>query len=102
MNSQAQTLWINLILYYKVAFTFYLIMNFCFHQQKTLKVHFWFIDSNSLFMFSIVIDVNLFITDFRYWDDASDEYKDGKGSLLPLWRFTYSKSKRMAVTAMCW
>lgn len=41
-------------------------------------------------------------TDFRYWDDASDEYKDGKGSLLPLWRFTYSKSKRMAVTALCW
>lgn len=40
--------------------------------------------------------------DFRYWDDASDEYKDGKGSLLPLWRFTYSKSKRMAVTALCW
>ncbi|XP_065920328.1 dynein intermediate chain 2, ciliary-like [Dysidea avara] len=40
--------------------------------------------------------------DFRYWNDASDEYKDGKGSLLPLWRFTYNKSKRMAVTAMCW
>lgn len=54
-----------------------------------------------IYMNELLFDTYCFI-DFRYWDDASDEYKDGKGSLLPLWRFTYSKSKRMAVTALCW
>ncbi|XP_028411720.1 dynein intermediate chain 2, ciliary-like [Dendronephthya gigantea] len=40
--------------------------------------------------------------DFKYWQDASDEYKEQEGSLLPLWKFSYEKSKRLAVTALCW
>lgn len=39
--------------------------------------------------------------DYRYWNDPSDEFKDGEGSLLPLWKFQYEKTKKHDVTGMC-
>lgn len=39
--------------------------------------------------------------DYRYWNDPSDEFKDGEGSLLPLWKFQYEKTKKHDVTIMC-
>jgi len=40
--------------------------------------------------------------DFKYWEDASDQYREGEGSLLPLWRFSTERTKRKQVTAICW
>lgn len=40
--------------------------------------------------------------DFKYWEDASDFYRNGEGSLLPLWRFSTERTKRKQVTAVCW
>ena len=40
--------------------------------------------------------------DFKYYEDVSDEYRDQEGTLLPLWKFTHEKAKKLAVTAMCW
>ncbi|XP_035659289.1 dynein intermediate chain 2, ciliary-like [Branchiostoma floridae] len=40
--------------------------------------------------------------DFKYWEDVSDEYREQEGTLLPLWKFSYEKSKRLAVTSICW
>ncbi|GLE04525.1 hypothetical protein PINS_up013480 [Pythium insidiosum] len=40
--------------------------------------------------------------DFKYWEDASDQFRDGEGSLLPLWRFSSERAKKKQVTAMCW
>ena len=40
--------------------------------------------------------------DFKYWNDASDQYREGQGSLLPLWRFSNERTKRKQVTALCW
>lgn len=40
--------------------------------------------------------------DFKYWEDASDSYREGEGSLLPLWRFTAERSRRRQVTDLCW
>lgn len=40
--------------------------------------------------------------DFKYWEDASDAFRDGEGSLLPLWRFHTERSKRKQVTALAW
>jgi len=40
--------------------------------------------------------------DFKYWEDRSDEFRDGEGSLLPLWRFAAEKAKRKQVTALMW
>eukprot|EP00197_Chlamydomonas_leiostraca_P011295 CAMPEP_0202863866 /NCGR_PEP_ID=MMETSP1391-20130828/4330_1 /ASSEMBLY_ACC=CAM_ASM_000867 /TAXON_ID=1034604 /ORGANISM="Chlamydomonas leiostraca, Strain SAG 11-49" /LENGTH=718 /DNA_ID=CAMNT_0049543543 /DNA_START=668 /DNA_END=2820 /DNA_ORIENTATION=+ len=40
--------------------------------------------------------------DFKYWEDTSDAFRPGEGSLLPLWRFASDKSRRRQVTAMCW
>ncbi|KFP31547.1 Dynein intermediate chain 1, axonemal, partial [Colius striatus] len=40
--------------------------------------------------------------DFKYFEDASDEYRDQQGTLLPLWKFQCDKTKRLAVTAICW
>uniref|UniRef100_A0A3Q4BBY6 Dynein axonemal intermediate chain 1 n=1 Tax=Mola mola TaxID=94237 RepID=A0A3Q4BBY6_MOLML len=40
--------------------------------------------------------------DFKYFEDASDEFRDQEGTLLPLWKFQYEKAKRLSVTALCW
>ncbi|CAE7308809.1 unnamed protein product [Symbiodinium microadriaticum] len=40
--------------------------------------------------------------DFKYWEDASDWYRNGEGSLLPLWRFSTERTKRKQVTAIKW
>uniref|UniRef100_A0A452RSH4 Dynein axonemal intermediate chain 1 n=1 Tax=Ursus americanus TaxID=9643 RepID=A0A452RSH4_URSAM len=38
--------------------------------------------------------------DFKYYEDAADEYRDQEGTLLPLWKFQNDKAKRLAVTAL--
>ena len=40
--------------------------------------------------------------DFKYWEDVSDSFRPGEGTLLPLWRFTSDRAKRRQVTAICW
>merc|ERR1719199_1264129 len=40
--------------------------------------------------------------DFKYWEDRSDEFRDGDGTLLPLWRFSSEKAKRKQVTSIKW
>ena len=40
--------------------------------------------------------------DFRYYEDLADEYRDGEGTLLPLWKFSYDKVRKLAVTALSW
>lgn len=40
--------------------------------------------------------------DFKYWEDASDWYRNGEGSLLPLWRFSTERTKRKQVTTLLW
>ncbi|CAM9659982.1 unnamed protein product, partial [Sphacelaria rigidula] len=35
--------------------------------------------------------------DFKYWEDASDQFREGEGSLLPLWRFSTDRTKRKQV-----
>jgi dynein intermediate chain 1, axonemal len=33
----------------------------------------------------------------QYWEDASDAFREGEGSLLPLWRFSCERAKRKQV-----
>ncbi|XP_047482927.1 dynein intermediate chain 2, ciliary-like [Penaeus chinensis] len=40
--------------------------------------------------------------DFKFWEDASDEYHPFEGSLLPLWKFKYEHSKSLLVSDICW
>ncbi|XP_042858693.1 dynein axonemal intermediate chain 1-like [Penaeus japonicus] len=40
--------------------------------------------------------------DFKFWEDASDEYHPLEGSLLPLWKFKYENSKSLLVSDICW
>ncbi|NP_001074027.1 dynein, axonemal, intermediate chain 1, paralog 2 [Danio rerio] len=40
--------------------------------------------------------------DFMYFEDAADEFRGEKGTLLPLWKFQYDKAKGLSVTALCW
>uniref|UniRef100_A0A3B3WS86 Dynein axonemal intermediate chain 1 n=1 Tax=Poecilia mexicana TaxID=48701 RepID=A0A3B3WS86_9TELE len=40
--------------------------------------------------------------DFKYFEDASDEFRDQEGTLLPLWTFQYEKARHLSVTALCW
>ncbi|XP_029946757.1 dynein, axonemal, intermediate chain 1, paralog 2 [Salarias fasciatus] len=40
--------------------------------------------------------------DFKYFEDASDDFRGQKGTLLPLWKFRYDKAKGLSVTALCW
>lgn len=36
--------------------------------------------------------------DYRYWEDPADEYREAEGTLLPLWKFNYERTKKMSVT----
>lgn len=40
--------------------------------------------------------------DFKYWEDASDEFKSPEGSLLPLYKFNSDLVKKRQVTALTW
>lgn len=40
--------------------------------------------------------------DFKYYEDDADEFRDQEGTLLPLWKFTYEKSKKLSVTSLAW
>ncbi|KAL0278511.1 UNVERIFIED_CONTAM: hypothetical protein PYX00_000318 [Menopon gallinae] len=40
--------------------------------------------------------------DYKYYEDPSDEYRQEEGTLLPLWKFCYEKTKKLAVTEMQW
>ena len=40
--------------------------------------------------------------DFRYWEDASDEFRDNEGTLLPLWKFSFDRAKKLEITGLCW
>jgi dynein intermediate chain 1 len=42
------------------------------------------------------------LIDYRYWEDPSDEYRDEEGTLLPLWKFVYEKTKKNNVTVLVW
>ena len=40
--------------------------------------------------------------DFKFWEDASDQYRDGEGTMLPLWKFFHEKAKKKHVTSVKW
>jgi len=40
--------------------------------------------------------------DFKYFEDKADEFRNGEGTLLPLWRFTADRANRKQVTSLCW
>ncbi|CAH2089429.1 unnamed protein product [Euphydryas editha] len=40
--------------------------------------------------------------DYRYWDDPSDEFREGMGSLLPLWKFQFEPMRNHAVCDVQW
>eukprot|EP00744_Colponema_vietnamica_P002264 GILI01003588.1.p1 GENE.GILI01003588.1~~GILI01003588.1.p1 ORF type:complete len:684 (+),score=215.38 GILI01003588.1:90-2141(+) len=40
--------------------------------------------------------------DYKYWEDQSDQFREGEGTLLPLWRFSSERTKRKQVTAIAW
>jgi len=42
------------------------------------------------------------LIDFKYYEDGSDEFRDQEGTLLPLWKFSYDKVKKSAVTCLAW
>jgi dynein intermediate chain 1 len=46
-------------------------------------------------------DCDDIIDDFKYWEDASDQYRD-EGNLLPLWRFFSDKVRKKEVTSIAW
>ncbi|CAL4062154.1 unnamed protein product, partial [Meganyctiphanes norvegica] len=45
---------------------------------------------------------NTIVKNFKYWEDGSDEFRPLEGSLLPLWKFNYDKSRSLVVSALCW
>jgi hypothetical protein len=54
------------------------------------SVYFIFI---SFFCFVITLLNVLLFSDFRFYEDGSDEFRDVEGTLLPLWKFEYEKAK---------
>ena len=51
----------------------------------------------------IVKPQQIYILDFKFYEDPSDEYRENcQGTLLPLWTFTFDKAKKLEVTGLCW
>lgn len=51
-----------------------------------------------------MINQNIFddiAQDYRYYEDPSDEFREEEGTLLPLWKFSYDKTKKLSVTNIC-
>lgn len=42
------------------------------------------------------------VSDFKYWEDGSDEFRYLEGSLLPLWKFHHDRSRAFIVSDVCW
>ncbi|KAL7537747.1 hypothetical protein ACHAXR_008038 [Thalassiosira sp. AJA248-18] len=40
--------------------------------------------------------------DFKYFEDKADQFRNGEGTLLPLWRFSTDRANRKQVTSLCW
>ncbi len=40
--------------------------------------------------------------DFKYWEDVSDTFRKGEGSLLPLWRLSSDRAKKKQVMCLSW
>lgn len=41
--------------------------------------------------------------DYKYFEDESDTFREnGRGTLLPLWRFSYEGTKKLSATDICW
>ena len=49
-----------------------------------------------------IIYYTFILSDFQFYEDHSDTYKENEGTLLPLWKFSYGKTNGMEVTALCW
>ena len=43
-----------------------------------------------------------YFPDFRFYEDASDEFREFEGTLLPLWKFGFEKARKLEITALCW
>jgi dynein intermediate chain 1 len=41
-------------------------------------------------------------SDFKFWEDASDAFRDNLGTCLPLWRFEDARTRKKQVTAIAW
>jgi len=48
------------------------------------------------------IKITFYSKDFKYWEDASDEFRETEGTLLPLWKFSFEKAKKLEITGLCW
>ena len=51
---------------------------------------------------SATLNNSLSVLDFKYWEDASDEFRESEGTLLPLWKFSFDKAKKLEITGLCW
>ena len=50
----------------------------------------------------MVASSNKYFSDFKYWEDASDEFRETEGTLLPLWKFSFERAKNLEITGLCW
>lgn len=41
------------------------------------------------------------MTDYRYYEDPSDDFRDEEGTLMPLWKFNYDKTQKLNITDIC-
>ena len=55
-----------------------------------------------LYIITLCNKVTICIKDFKYWEDASDEFRETEGTLLPLWKFSFEKAKKLEITGLCW
>jgi hypothetical protein len=52
--------------------------------------------------FSSIYESNASFKDFKYWEDDADEFREQDGTLLPLWKLSYDRTKKLSVCGIVW
>ena len=51
---------------------------------------------------SFFLSVYTCFSDFKFYEDGADEFKENEGTLLPLWKFSFEKAGTLENTGLCW
>ena len=57
----------------------------------------WRLQAHAAKILERMVNLNTFediAQDFKFWEDASDQFREGEGTLLPLWKVCLAYSTR--------
>ena len=68
-------------------------------RVNNFKICFKAVQISSFLSFEIE---SIIYSDFKFYDDVADEFRENEGTLLPLWKFAFDKGHKLDTTAISW